>query len=134
MNIVFSVFAHWIPQHLAERLLTDHTLVCWFIMAPRMALLAFLGTAGAMKCPGSSSWVHASAKVEVLASATCQDVMEEIKARVAGNEAGTWHDPHNGGTYSLLKARTPKKTWCWEVLRRIRNCWEWVGIICQFQG
>jgi len=72
-------------------------------MAPRMALLAFLGTAGAMKCPGSSSWVHASAKVEVLAQATCQDVMEEIKARVAGNEAGTWHDPHNGGTYSLLK-------------------------------
>lgn len=104
MNIVFSVFAHWIPQHLAERLLTDRSHIGWFSMAPRMALLAFLGTAGAMKCPGSSSWVHASAKVEVLASATCQDVMEEIKARVAGNEAGTWHDPHNGGTYSLLKA------------------------------
>lgn len=96
-------------------------------MAPRMALLAFLGTAGAMKCPGSSSWVHASAKVEVLAQATCQDVMEEIKARVAGNEAGTWHDPHNGGTYSLLKARTPTKTWGWEVLggyEIVGNGWE----------
>ena len=27
-----------------------------------------------------------------------QDVMEEIKAQVNGD----WHDPHNGGTYSLV--------------------------------
>eukprot|EP00439_Symbiodinium_sp_Y106_P027631 s72_g3.t1 len=68
------------------------------IMAPR-ALLALLATAaGAMKCPGSGSWIHASAEVEAIVDASCADVMEEMKARVQG----PWVDPHNKGTYSLL--------------------------------
>ena len=77
-------------------------------MAPRFTWLAFVTTSvttsGAMKCPGSPSWVHASAQVEAMADGTCQDVIEEIQARVAGNEDGSWHDPHNGGQYSLLQA------------------------------
>eukprot|EP00438_Fugacium_kawagutii_P010263 Skav225660 [mRNA] locus=scaffold1924:17142:20256:+ [translate_table: standard] len=71
-------------------------------MASRFAaLVPLLGAVPfgmAMKCPGSPSWVHASAEVEGIAGATCKEVMEEIKARVAGD----WHDPHNGGHYSLL--------------------------------
>ena len=67
-------------------------------MAPR-AVLALLATAaGAMKCPGSGSWIHASAEVEATVDASCADVMEEMKARVQG----PWVDPHNKGTYSLL--------------------------------
>ena len=74
-------------------------------MAPRFAWLALgLTTSGAMKCPGSASWVHASAQVEAIADTSCKEVMEEIKARVAGSLAGSWHDPHNDGEYSLLKA------------------------------
>eukprot|EP00434_Breviolum_minutum_P016006 symbB.v1.2.014107.t1/scaffold1018.1/size143800/9 len=53
----------------------------------------------AMKCPGSKSFIHASAKVVAIASASCQDVHEEVKARV---QSPTWHDPHNGGTYSIV--------------------------------
>jgi len=68
-------------------------------MAP-ISLLSLLGTAAAMKCPGSSSWIHASAEVQAMAEASCADVSEEIKARVSGG----WKDPHNGGTYTLLDA------------------------------
>ena len=55
-----------------------------------------------MKCPGSGSWIHAWAEVDAVASASCADVMEEMKARVGGS----WVDPHNKGTYSLLSEST----------------------------
>eukprot|EP00435_Cladocopium_sp_Y103_P024310 s1409_g5.t5 len=48
----------------------------------------------------SSAWRKQD--VEGIAGASCQDVMEEIKARVTGD----WHDPHNGGQYSLLNEST----------------------------
>ncbi|CAJ1439411.1 unnamed protein product [Effrenium voratum] len=51
-----------------------------------------------MKCPGSKSWIHASAEVEAVADASCDDVMSEMIARVTSD----WKDPHNGGTYSVL--------------------------------
>lgn len=35
-----------------------------------------------------------AAQVVAIASASCQDVHEEVKARV---QSPTWHDPHNGG-------------------------------------
>ncbi|CAJ1383775.1 unnamed protein product [Effrenium voratum] len=66
----------------------------------RLAVLA-LGVAEAMKCPGSPSLIHASAKAQVLASASCTEVQEEILARVRSSE---WQDPHNGGTYSLISS------------------------------
>lgn len=71
-------------------------------MVRSVALLAAFVPSLGMKCPGSPSWVHASAEVEGIAAASCQDVMEEIKARVTGD----WHDPHNGGQYSLLNEST----------------------------
>ena len=67
-------------------------------MAPRVVLALLATAAGAMKCPGSGSWIHAWAEVEAMADASCADVIEEIKARVEG----PWVDPHNKGTYSLL--------------------------------
>ncbi|CAJ1393614.1 unnamed protein product [Effrenium voratum] len=66
-------------------------------MAPTLSLL-LLGTAAAMKCPGSKSWIHASTKVQAVADASCDDVMSEMIARVTSD----WKDPHNGGTYSVL--------------------------------
>ena len=73
------------------------------IMAPRVVLALLATAAGAMKCPGSGSWIHAWAEVEAVAGASCADVMEEMKARVGG---GSWVDPHNKGTYSLLSEDT----------------------------
>ena len=52
----------------------------------RRLLAAFVPSLG-MKCPGSPSWVHASAEVEGIAAASCQDVIEEIKARGHGGLA-----------------------------------------------
>lgn len=64
---------------------------------------ALLAPASANKCPGSSAWgPHASAQVTVTAQASCADVMAEMYARVAGTESGSWYDPHNRGTYSVL--------------------------------
>ena len=31
----------------------------------------------------------------------CAEVIEEISARVGGQKNGTWHDPHNKGTYTI---------------------------------
>ncbi|CAE8682737.1 unnamed protein product [Polarella glacialis] len=68
-----------------------------------LAGLALVATAaGNNKCPGSSSFVHASCQVTVTAQASCSDVMAEMEARVAGIASGAWRDPHNRGTYSLL--------------------------------
>ena len=54
-------------------------------MVRSVALLAAFVPSLGMKCPGSPSWVHASAEVEGIAAASCQDVIEEIKARVTGD-------------------------------------------------
>merc|ERR1711990_454860 len=43
---------------------------------------------------------HASMKVTVQASASCDAVQQEIEARASGN----WVDPHNGGVYSVLSS------------------------------
>ncbi|CAJ1415770.1 unnamed protein product [Effrenium voratum] len=52
------------------------TAILFPAMAP-ISLLSLLGTAAAMKCPGSSSWIHASAEVQAMAEASCADVSEE---------------------------------------------------------
>eukprot|EP00494_Astrolonche_serrata_P032253 UN32522 len=51
-------------------------------------------------CPGSDAWVHASCEIRATASATCADVADEFKSRVASQPMG-WHDPHNNGTYTF---------------------------------
>ena len=56
---------------------------------------------GAYSCPGSPSFIHASAKVTALAATPCEDVQQEISARIGG-QFDRWHDPHNNGTYSTL--------------------------------
>merc|ERR1712070_1155879 len=52
------------------------------------------------KCPGSKSFVHASAHVTAVANAPCSDVKAEMVLRVNG-QFDQWHDPHNNGTYAL---------------------------------
>mmetsp|Transcript_30358 Transcript_30358/g.56922 ORF Transcript_30358/g.56922 Transcript_30358/m.56922 type:complete len:352 (+) Transcript_30358:61-1116(+) len=53
-------------------------------------------------CPGISWPMHAHCQVELTALANCDEVMGEMQARVVGISDGSWHDPHNNGTYSLL--------------------------------
>jgi len=58
-----------------------------------------------MECPGTNSpFLHAHAKLVANVEAPCADVREEMEARLKGENG--WKDPHNGGTYSLLEART----------------------------
>ena len=54
-------------------------------------------------CPSSPSFIHASAKVTSVAQASCENVREEMLARIDG-QFEHWHDPHNNGTYAVLDA------------------------------
>merc|ERR1712216_496854 len=56
--------------------------------------------AAEMVCPPTASWNACGMKLTTTASASCSDVLAEMKARVAGQYAG-WHDPHNNGTYTV---------------------------------
>ena len=38
-------------------------------------------------------------RITMVAFASCNDVLAEMNARVNG-QSGTWHDPHNNGTYT----------------------------------
>lgn len=56
-------------------------------------------------CPGMPHSGHPSAKVHsygVRNAASCAHVADKIRARIAGNQDGSWSDPQNGGQYSLL--------------------------------
>merc|ERR1711865_872093 len=53
-----------------------------------------------MTCPSTSAAIACGMKVTTTASASCADVLGEMKARIAG-QYGAWHDPHNNGTYSV---------------------------------
>uniref|UniRef100_A0A7S4NFY6 Uncharacterized protein n=1 Tax=Prymnesium polylepis TaxID=72548 RepID=A0A7S4NFY6_9EUKA len=53
-----------------------------------------------MTCPSTSAWVAAGMKLTTTAATSCDKVLAEMKARVAG-QYGAWHDPHNNGTYSV---------------------------------
>jgi len=55
-----------------------------------------------MICPRSRSPLHAYAKVQTHFMNSCQEVQDEIHARLKGemtNKGQPWMDPHNGGTY-----------------------------------
>lgn len=54
-----------------------------------------------MSCPSSPAPIHASAKITTTAAASCDKVKDEVRARIAGQASGAWHDPHNNGTYYL---------------------------------
>merc|ERR1712048_848471 len=54
-----------------------------------------------VQCPSTPSLVAAGMEITTTASASCDDVEAEIKARVAGQSTGKWHDPHNNGKYSI---------------------------------
>lgn len=56
---------------------------------------------GVAQCPGSPASNHAWLAMEALVSTTCESTQEEILARVAGQAAGSWDDPHGNGLYSL---------------------------------
>jgi len=70
-------------------------------MMYRTAMLALvLATADAMTCPSTSAWIACGMKLTTTAATSCDKVLAEMKARVAG-QYGAWHDPHNNGTYSV---------------------------------
>jgi len=51
-------------------------------------------------CPSTpvAFGVACGMRITTVASASCNDVLAEINARVNG-QSGVWHDPHNNGTY-----------------------------------
>jgi len=51
-------------------------------------------------CPGSAAWIYASCTTTSNAMTSCSDVMDEMRARVAGQAKRQWHDPHLG-VYSI---------------------------------
>jgi len=57
--------------------------------------------AGSLKCPGSKAHIYASCQMTTTFKNACAEVIEEISARVGGQKNGTWHDPHNKGTYTI---------------------------------
>jgi hypothetical protein len=60
------------------------------------------GAAAGMQCPSTDAWGSAAGmKITTVASASCDKVETEIKARVIGQSNQVWHDPHNNGKYTL---------------------------------
>jgi len=60
---------------------------------------------GNMQCPRSKSPVHAWAKVQTMFKHSCQEVQDEIHARLMHgktNKGNKWHDPHKNGSYMDL--------------------------------
>lgn len=71
-------------------------------MLYRVAVLAslLLSAEADMTCPSTSAWPAGGMKLTTTASTSCDKVLAEMKARVAG-QPGSWHDPHNNGTYKV---------------------------------
>lgn len=73
-----------------------------------LLIVGLLGSScAAYTCPKSSALIHASCKVTATVSGSCADVKAEAVARVNGQLDGSWHDPHNNGTYHVLDASDP---------------------------
>jgi len=68
------------------------------IVAASLAGVAF--GSDSYTCPGPPAGGHASMKVTVQATASCDAVQQEIEARAQGD----YVDPHNGGIYSLVSS------------------------------
>ncbi len=54
------------------------------------------------ECPSSSAFLYASCQTTASAASNCDAVRYEMLARINGQYA-QWHDPHNNGTYSIIK-------------------------------
>merc|ERR1712025_489434 len=64
-------------------------------------LLSLIPAVLSSVCPGSPASLHASCNMTVDIKGTCDNVKAEIMSRVNGE--GGWYDPHNRGTYKLVK-------------------------------
>eukprot|EP01061_Rhynchopus_euleeides_P026202 TRINITY_DN42892_c0_g1_i1.p2 TRINITY_DN42892_c0_g1~~TRINITY_DN42892_c0_g1_i1.p2 ORF type:complete len:170 (+),score=70.04 TRINITY_DN42892_c0_g1_i1:59-568(+) len=74
------------------------------------ASLLLLGAAAVLgsdySCPGSPVGIHASCEVTATVNGSCADAFTEAKLRILLNANGSWVDPHNGGTYSIMSEST----------------------------
>lgn len=83
-------------------------LFLWYFVTTALAipgLPAGPQSRGMMQCPRSHSPVHAWGMVWTLFKHPCEEVMDEIHARLMHgktNKGNEWHDPHNGGHYTDL--------------------------------
>ena len=61
-----------------------------------------LASPNEMLCPPTAAplGVACGMKISTTATASCSNVLAEMKARVNG-QFGSWHDPHNNGTYAV---------------------------------
>lgn len=72
-------------------------------------IIAAIALAAVSACPGSKSFIHAKAEVDVnILQTSCASVKEEIRSRVNGEK--DWRDPHNGGKYSITSDAGDKMT------------------------
>lgn len=61
------------------------------------------GLSTSVNCPSTGVLFNAACGMEItttLQNVPCEDVQAEMAARIAG-QYGSWHDPHNNGTYSV---------------------------------
>merc|ERR1719181_2084942 len=70
------------------------------MMALFFVFFGFSTAFGEMVCPGTPAPVHAGMEIVATASASCEYVEDEMKARIEG-QFDKWHDPHHNGTYHL---------------------------------
>lgn len=75
-------------------------------MLKNIAILALSFASGALAvCPKSAATMHASCQQTVDTTASCDQSIGEVLARING-QYGIWHDPHNNGTYAVLADNT----------------------------
>mmetsp|Transcript_65826 Transcript_65826/g.143418 ORF Transcript_65826/g.143418 Transcript_65826/m.143418 type:complete len:173 (+) Transcript_65826:75-593(+) len=70
------------------------------MLAAKLALM-LVGAKAAVLCPDTPAWLACGVQLAAIVEAACDEVLAEMKARVAGQSDGSWEDPHNRGTYSL---------------------------------
>jgi hypothetical protein len=63
-----------------------------------LLLLPLHALAASSICPASPASVHAKCELTVTFEEPCNEVMDEMQARIKSNK---WVDPHNQGTYTL---------------------------------
>lgn len=74
--------------------------VLFFLVA---IFAAFFASADDYNCPTSGSSMHAGCQVYTQFQTSCSAVQIEMNNRLNAQASGEWRDPHNNGTYTIVK-------------------------------
>jgi len=102
---LLSVSATYEPAASLEKALAARTAYLASVLpatAPKELLQLELASPSDMLCPSTAAplGLACGMRITTTAAASCSTVLSEMKARVNG-QYGSWHDPHNNGTYSV---------------------------------